>query len=86
MPTFLTLEAVAAATPDRHPLFDNLTLSISAERVGLVGRNGSGKSSLLRIVAGAAEPSAGHLVRSGTVGVLAQDWPEQWTVAEALGV
>jgi ATPase subunit of ABC transporter with duplicated ATPase domains len=86
MPTFLTLEAVAAATPDRQRLFDNLTFSLRAERVGLVGRNGSGKSTLLRIVAGLAEPATGHVIRSGTIGMLAQDWAEQLTVADALGV
>src|SRR3569833_2485769 len=86
MPTFLTLEAVAAATPDGHPLFDNLTLSLTAERVGLAGRNGAGKSTLLRIISGAAEPAAGHCVRSGTIGTLAQDWPERWTVAEVFWV
>ncbi|WP_315703315.1 MULTISPECIES: ATP-binding cassette domain-containing protein [unclassified Bradyrhizobium] len=86
MPTFLTLEAVAAASPDRQALFDHLTLSIGAERVGLVGRNGSGKSTLLRIIAGSAEPSAGHIARFGTIGSLAQGWEERWTIAEALGV
>jgi ATPase subunit of ABC transporter with duplicated ATPase domains len=86
MPTFLTLDAVAAATPDRQRLFENLTFSLRAERVGLVGRNGSGKSTLLRIIAGLAEPAAGHVIRSGTIGTLAQDWAEQLTVADALGV
>jgi ATPase subunit of ABC transporter with duplicated ATPase domains len=86
MPTFLTLDAVAAATPDRQRLFDNLTFSLHAERVGLVGRNGSGKSTLLRIIAGLAEPAAGHVIRSGTIGTLAQDWAEQLTVADALGI
>ena len=86
MPTYLTLDAVAAATPDRQRLFDNLTLSLGPERVGLVGRNGSGKSTLLRIIAGKAEPAAGHIIRSGTIGTLAQEWAEQSTVADALGV
>ncbi len=86
MPPFLMLDAVAAATPDRHHLFSNLTFSLGAERIGLVGRNGTGKSSLLRIVAGLAEPAAGHVIRSGTIGTLAQDWPEQWAVTDALGV
>jgi len=86
MPTYLTLDAVAAATPDRQRLFDNLTLSLGPERVGLVGRNGSGKSTLLRIIAGRAEPAAGHIIRSGTIGTLAQEWAEQSTVADALGV
>jgi len=86
MPTFLTLDAVAAATPDRQRLFENLTFSLRAERVGLVGRNGSGKSTLLRIIAGLSEPAAGHVIRSGTIGTLAQDWAEQLTIAEALGI
>ena len=86
MPTFLTLDAVAAATPDRQRLFDDLTLSLGPERVGLVGRNGSGKSTLLRIIAGASEPSAGRVSRTGTIGTLAQEWAEDLTVAEAVGV
>lgn len=86
MSSFLTLDAVSAATPDRQPLFDHLTLSIGCERIGLVGRNGSGKSTLLRIAAGAAEPLAGHVIRSGTSATLAQNWPDALTIAAALGV
>jgi ATPase subunit of ABC transporter with duplicated ATPase domains len=86
MSAFLTFDSLSASTPDRQPLFTGLTLSIGAERVGLVGRNGSGKSTLLRIAAGLAEPSAGTVVRSGSVGLLAQDWPPEQTLAEVLGV
>ncbi|MGN6268944.1 MAG: ABC-F family ATP-binding cassette domain-containing protein [Sphingomonas sp.] len=86
MPAFLTFDSLAAATPDRQPLFTNLTLSIGAERVGLVGRNGSGKSTLLRIAAGLAEPGAGSVIRGGSIGLLAQDWPGELTLAEVLGV
>ena len=86
MPSFVTLDSISAATPDRQRLFDNLTLSLGAERVGLVGRNGTGKSTLLRIVAGIEPPAAGAVARSGTIGTLAQHWDEQETVAAALGV
>jgi len=42
-----------------------LTAGVSAgERVGIVGRNGDGKSTLLRLVAGHEQPDAGALVRS----------------------
>jgi ATP-binding cassette subfamily F protein uup len=43
-------------------VFDDLTLTIEeGERVGLVGVNGSGKSSLMKILARAAEPDRGEL-------------------------
>ena len=86
MSAFLTLDGVTLRTPEGRPLFDDLTLSLGAERIGLVGRNGSGKSSLLQVAAGLAEPAAGSVRRSGTVGLLRQDWPDAWTLADALGV
>ncbi len=43
-----------------YPLLDHASLAIDAgERVCLIGRNGEGKSSLLRIVAGAIKPDGG---------------------------
>ena len=46
------------------------------ERVGLVGENGVGKSTLLRIMAGELAPDAGEVVLTeGVVGYLAQDTP-----------
>ena len=84
--SLLTLDSVSAATPEGVRLFDTLTLSVGRERVGLVGRNGSGKSTLLRIVAGEAVPAGGGVTLGGSVGVLRQDWPEDWRADEALGV
>jgi ATPase subunit of ABC transporter with duplicated ATPase domains len=86
MSAFLTLDSISAQTPERQVLFSDLSLSIGAERVGLVGRNGLGKSTLIRIIAGIAEPAAGAVRRSGAIGILAQDWPEDLTLAHALGV
>jgi ATPase subunit of ABC transporter with duplicated ATPase domains len=43
------------------------------DRVGLVGRNGAGKTTLTRVLAGEAEPAAGAVRRTGTVGYLPQD-------------
>ena len=41
--------------------------------VSLVGRNGAGKTSLLRVIGGAASPYAGVVNRNGALGYLSQD-------------
>ena len=57
------LERVTARRPDR-PLFESLSLTISTgDRLGVVGVNGTGKSTLLRVLAGAAEPESGTVRR-----------------------
>ena len=86
MSAFLTRDSISAQTPERQVLFSDLTLSIGAERLGLVGRNGSGKSTLIRIVAGMAESAAGVVRRSGAIGILAQDWPEEVKLAQGPGM
>lgn len=56
-------------------VFDGVSLGVDeGDRIGIVGRNGDGKSSLLRMLAGLVEPDSGRVtVRGGTrVGVLAQ--------------
>jgi len=46
------------------PLLDGASLVVEAgERIGLIGRNGTGKSSLLRIIAGINSPDAGEVWR-----------------------
>lgn len=84
----VSLDAIAARTPDGTILFENVTLSLGSEHVGLVGRNGVGKTTLLRIIAGEAMAAAGTVARRGTVGTLAQSLvagPKE-TVAATLGV
>ena len=43
------------------------------DRIGLVGRNGAGKTSTLRVLAGQSAPYAGQLRRGGELGYLPQD-------------
>ena len=59
----LRLDSVSLAFGAR-PLLDAVELSVAAgERVALVGRNGEGKSSLLRLVAGLIPPDSGNVWR-----------------------
>lgn len=49
-----------------HPLLDHTDLSIqSGERIGLIGRNGAGKSSLLKVLDGRTAPDDGEVMRMG---------------------
>src|SRR3954468_8172806 len=55
-------------------VLDDVSLVVApGERVGVVGPNGIGKSTLLRILAGLDEPDTGSVVRGGTVGYLPQE-------------
>src|SRR6478672_12352416 len=55
-------------------LLEPTTLRIQpGDRIGLVGRNGAGKTSVLRALAGESVPHAGRIERRGPVGYLPQD-------------
>ncbi|HEC29298.1 MAG TPA: ATP-binding cassette domain-containing protein [Gammaproteobacteria bacterium] len=61
------------------PLLDNVNLQIeSGERVCLIGRNGTGKSTLMKVVCGKSQPDDGTIwLRDGTrVAYLEQEVPE----------
>ncbi len=71
------------------PLFEGLSVTVSSgDRLGVVGINGGGKSTLLKVLAGTVEPEAGT-VRQGRgtrISALDQDAPlAPGTVAEAVG-
>jgi ATP-binding cassette subfamily F protein uup len=61
------------------PLLDDVTCHVEAgQRIGLLGRNGAGKTSLLRMLAGAIEPDGGAVdfAPGATVALLQQDVPQ----------
>jgi ATP-binding cassette ChvD family protein len=72
-----TLRNVRKAFGDKVVL-DNVTLSfLHGAKIGVVGPNGTGKSSLLKIMAGLDQPSNGDAIRDpeATVGMLQQEPP-----------
>ncbi|MGQ4880497.1 ATP-binding cassette domain-containing protein [Billgrantia sp. LNSP4103-1] len=75
--TLLRLEGLQLAYGN-HVLLDGADLVLEkGERLALVGRNGTGKSTLLKLVAGEILPDDGHIWRAPglKIGVLEQDLP-----------
>ncbi|MFE4629073.1 ABC-F family ATP-binding cassette domain-containing protein [Streptomyces mirabilis] len=57
-------------------VLDGISLTASpGHRIGLIGENGVGKSTLLRVLAGVDEPDAGSVTRPGDLGFLHQEMP-----------
>lgn len=84
----LSVEAISKQYGER-PLFSDVSFGLNrGERLGIIGVNGSGKSSLLRIIAGLEPPDSGRVVHAGGIHVvyLAQDpWlDDQATVIETV--
>ena len=77
MANLITLKSVRVNFGS-DPVLDDVSLTlVSGERVGLIGRNGTGKSTLMKIVAGDMAPEEGEVIRaeSVTVARLAQEVP-----------
>jgi ABC-type transport system involved in cytochrome c biogenesis ATPase subunit len=74
VPPLATLSALSFAPPDGRVLFSDLSFSFNQERIGLVGQNGVGKSTLLNLISGRLSPSAGKISVSGKLGVLRQSF------------
>ena len=68
----ITLSGLAWSTPDGRALFSSLDLVFGPERTGLVGRNGVGKTTLLRLIAGELKPLAGTVTIDGRLAMLRQ--------------
>lgn len=70
----LNVEKVSKAFGEKV-LLDNVTLGINkGDKIGIIGVNGTGKSTLLKIIAGIEEPDEGNIIkgRKVTVTYLAQ--------------
>ena len=68
----LKLDRVARVYGD-HELYSGLSLEVAPhERLALIGENGSGKTSLLRLLAGLDQPDAGTVSRAGRIALLEQ--------------
>lgn len=67
MAHLLGVESIALDFPTKT-VFDSVTIGIDeGDRIGIVGRNGDGKSTLLRILAGRMQPDSGRVTTRGGV-------------------
>jgi len=74
--------------PDGHTLFKNINFNLTGGKTGIVGSNGCGKTTLLKIISGELKPGEGSILTNGVFTVLEQDQSgyTALTVAEVLGV
>ena len=89
MPLLTLLDAELAY--GLHPLLDRAGLAVRAgERIGLIGRNGTGKSSLLKIIAGEQSLDGGEIRRRDGLGIALveqePELPEAATLRESLAL
>src|SRR5690348_6296900 len=64
-------------------ILDDISFTVApGEKAGLIGVNGAGKSSLLKIIAGALEADRGNVMRPRSFGYLSQDIAHETPIAE----
>ncbi|MFB9903362.1 ABC-F family ATP-binding cassette domain-containing protein [Allokutzneria oryzae] len=84
----LVAENLVCVLGDRTVLADVSVTVAAGERLGLIGENGHGKSTLLRTLAGRLPPQRGHVLRAvpGRTGFLPQepDFPVTATISDVL--
>jgi ATPase subunit of ABC transporter with duplicated ATPase domains len=72
MSASIVLSNLSFVTADGRPLLANLDLSFEPELTGLVGRNGVGKTTLLKLITGELSPHSGAVSVNGRLGILNQ--------------
>jgi ATP-binding cassette subfamily F protein uup len=65
----LNLESVSKSF-DIRALLDGVSLGVNAgDRIGVVGRNGGGKSTLIKVMAGIETPDSGRVSKAGSINI-----------------
>ena len=70
---YVDCQSLSYVLPDGRALFEDASFRVGdGSKTALVGANGTGKTTLLRIIAGDLMPSAGAVARDGGLGVMRQ--------------
>lgn len=85
----LQIQDLSYIHPNKDILFQHISFSLSSgEKCAIVGDNGVGKSTLLKIIAGRLSPAAGKVICDDSLYMIPQHFGQfdMMTVAEALGM
>ena len=84
----ISLSQLTFGWPDGTPVFTDISAVFAAGRTGLVGPNGTGKTALLRLIAGELAPNSGTVMTSSNVNYLPQKLTlrTEQSVTELLGM
>lgn len=85
----LILQGVTYTHPNRDLLFSDINIAVSKHsKIALIGNNGVGKSTLLKIMAGSLQPSGGQVKADSSPYYIPQLFGQynDYTVAQALGI
>ena len=88
MSRHITLDHISYAHPTQPPLFADLSAVFSAPLTGLIGDNGCGKTTLMRLILGDLTPDSGSLAAPERMAYLPQDLglKREQTLAELCGI
>lgn len=85
----LTAQKISYIHPDKEPLFDNISFSLQGhDKVALIGKNGVGKSTLLKLLAGQLSPTSGNIKSASKPYYIPQHYGQfdHFTIAQALHI
>ncbi|WP_314645050.1 ATP-binding cassette domain-containing protein [Rothia mucilaginosa] len=88
MSRHITLDHISYVHPTQPPLFADLSAVFSAPLTGLIGDNGCGKTTLMRLILGDLTPDSGSLAAPEQMAYLPQDLGlnREQTLAELCGI
>ena len=88
MSRHIILDHISYAHPSQPPLFADLSAVFSAPLTGLIGDNGCGKTTLMRLILGDLTPDSGSLAAPERMAYLPQDLglDREQTLAELCGI
>lgn len=88
LPRSVTTTSLDFRLPDGTVLFDDVSTTLAGDHVGVVGANGAGKTTFIRLLTGELTPTGGTIDRPDTVGLVPQDVTLRSAVAvdELIGI